>query len=526
MAWSVRPDPHIVTPRLGLIVLALTSALYLVALDRAPSVIGGDETHFAIHAESIARTGRDLNGQRLPLFVRISDPMVPNNSTNIWYQPLLFYAMTPFIALMGVNEWSARIPVALAAVANLWLMYAIGLRLFRDARYAVAGAIMLALTPAHVIVARQALDYIAPLPFVLGWLLCLVGYVDTGRVRTLVLGGFLLGAGVFSYIAAWILMPCYFALTAIVVWRTTRGSRVRDISLFAAGFAVPIAALIAAFVLTPAMLASTLARYNVGGTDAPSPGIFERVTLYWDYFNPSFLFFAGGSNPTQATGRVGVFLLALGPLALAGIREAITRRSDLWLMTLVAVALSPLPIAITMPPAASYSIGRAMTLLPFVVLLATLGAQSLMSDRRLRVAGAACLIALPLQFALFAGDYRGEYMLRAGPRLDPVNMRVVADTVIAHDRVEPVSRIYFNQDLDDGGARWRFFMLKARRMDLWERSRQINLASAPTIESGAMIVSYAGDRDALRLIDGGYRVVARVDGVAGTPAALILKAPG
>ena len=179
MAWSDRPDS---LSRAGLLVVALTSALYLIGLDRLPIVLGGDEAQFAVHAESLARSGRDLNGTAFPVFIRIADPLVPNNNSGIWYQPLLFYAIAPFVKIFGVTEWAVRLPVALLAVLDTWLMYAIGCRMFRDRRYAVAAAMLLALTPAHIIVSRQALDYVAPLPFVLGWFLLLLQFLDTGRI--------------------------------------------------------------------------------------------------------------------------------------------------------------------------------------------------------------------------------------------------------------------------------------------------------------------------------------------------------
>lgn len=525
MAWSDRPDPNIATTRTAVAILALVSAFYLVALDRLPIVFGSDEAHFAIHAESLARSGRDLNGRALPVFVRITDPMVPNHSTQIWYQPMLFYLMTPFIGAFGVQEWTARLPVALVAIANLFLLFAIGRRLFGDSRYAVLAALILAVTPAHVIVARQALDYIVPLPFVLGWFLCLLRYLDSGRARDLAVGGWLLGAGMFSYIAAWVLMPCYVLLTAIAVWRSGRPSRGRDLAIGGAAFAIPAAVLAAALASTPDMLTSTLGRYQIG-TGASAPGLSERVALYWDYFNPSFLFFAGGSNPTQATGRAGVFLLPLLPLLIAGLREVFRNRSPRWTLASAALAAAPLPIAITMPAAASYSIARAMTLLPFVALVATLGVRWLMRERRLRLLAVACLAGLPIQFALFVFDYRGEYQRRAGPRLDPDNMRAVATAVLPHDREASAPRLYFSHRLDEGGARWRFLMLKAGRLDLWTRSRQINLTESPEIEPGALIVCRAGDPDGARLIAAGYRLVAAIDGVAGEPATVVLKAPG
>jgi 4-amino-4-deoxy-L-arabinose transferase-like glycosyltransferase len=522
MAWSDRPD---LLSRAGLILVALTGALYLAELDRLPVVLGGDEAQFAVHAESLARSGRDLNGTPFPVFIRIADPLVPNNNSGIWYQPLLVYTMLPFIKLLGVSEWSVRLPVALLAIANVWLMYAIGRRLFRDRRYAVGAALLMALTPAHIIVSRQALDYVAPLPFVLGWFLCLLRFLDTGSLRSIALAGFLIGAGLFSYIAAWLLMPIHLLFTAVAIWRSA-WPRQRALYACAAAFAVPAVLLAIALASNPAMLANTLARYEIGAATS-RPGLAERAALYWDYFNPSFLFFAGGSSPTQATSRVGVFLLPLLPLLIIGLRDIWRARSGPAMIAAAAFLAAPLPIAITMPPAAAYSIARAMTLLPFGIVIAVYGLQAMMRERRLRPVAVLLLLAIPLQFTLFARDYRGDYQLRSAPRLDPGNVRAIADAVIALDAVAPVPAVYLNDTIDDGGVRWRFAMLKHARLDLWARTRSLNAGhTLPQIEPGALIVCYAADALAARLLTDGYRAVAAIAGVGGEAAAVVLKAPG
>ena len=526
MAWSDQRDLHTFVTRGGLIVLALGSALYLVALDRYPVVLGGDEAHFAVHAESIARTGRDLNGTLLPLFVNITDPTVPNHSSGIWYQPVLFYVMAPFIAALGISEWAARLPVALAAIADIWLVYAIGYRLLRSRSGAIAAGLLLALTPAHIIVGRQALDYIAPLPFVLIWFLGLLRFLDGGRLRDLVIGSLALGAGLFSYIAAWILMPLYFLLGMAAIWRSRLPTATRAIAASAAALALPLAGLAAAVASSPAMLANTLTRYALPGGGAEQPGLIDRVTLYWDYFNPSFLFFAGGANPTQATGATGVFLMAVLPLLLAGVREIVRRRDDRWSMVLVALLMAPVPIAVTMPPAAAYSIARVMTLLPFAVLVAALGLSSLQTGPWQRAIAAALLLSIPWQFAGFLNDYRGDYQLRAGPRLDPMHAEAVAAAVINHGQ-DRAPAIYLSHMLDDGGVRWRFVMVKRSRPDLLARTRQINLMDVlPAIEPGALIICYANDAKTPALVRDGYRVVATVSSVSGDPATVVLKAPG
>lgn len=526
MAWSTRPELQQTAVRFGLLLVALTSAFYVIGLDRWPVAIGGDEVHFAIHADAISRTGHDLNGRLLPLFVRISDPLVPNQSSWIWYQPFLFYVMAPFVRLFGVGEWPVRLPVALIAIADVWLTYAVARRLFPQRLYAVAAALMLALTPAHVIVARQGLDYVAPLPFVLGWLLFVLRYLDQGDGRNLAISGLLLGAGLFSYIAAWVLMPLYFALT---VWALARGSSPgpgRAVVTFACAFAVPCLALGIALLANPEFFANTLARYDVNGNSAPA-SLASRIILYWDYFNPSFLFFAGGANPTQATGRVGVFLIGLLPLIAIGLRDIAQRREPRWMMVAIALLVAPFPIAITMPPAAAYSIARAMTLLPCGVLIAVHGLETANRSRVLRLVALAAVASIPLQFALFARDYLGDYQQRAAPRLDPANMRGVATAVIAENARSPVPTVYLSHALDDGGARWRFFMLASREQSLLARSHSVNLTENPPVaEPGAIIVCYASDPKAAALVSAGYRVVATVADGAGTPASVVLKAPG
>ena len=197
--------------------VAATLALYAWRLDRAPVHIGGDEAQFAVHAHAIATTGRDLNGTRWPLFVKITDLLVPNHSSRIWYQPALFYLMAIELRFLPFSETSVRLPTVLIAGVNVLLAYLVGVRLFSSRGYALLAAAALAMTPAHFMLARQALDYICPLPIILAWLWCVIEYQRTRKTAMLVLTGLLLGAGMFTYIASWATMPLLAGLTLIVL---------------------------------------------------------------------------------------------------------------------------------------------------------------------------------------------------------------------------------------------------------------------------------------------------------------------
>ncbi len=133
--------------------------------------LGGDEAHFGVVADAIARTGRNLRGDFLPLFVNLADPLGEKAQPwgDTWYQPLLFYLTALAVKVLPFSEAAVRAPAAfLGGVVSPLLMYLVAMRLLGNRLQAIVAALVLALAPAHLILSRQALDYICPLPFVLG----------------------------------------------------------------------------------------------------------------------------------------------------------------------------------------------------------------------------------------------------------------------------------------------------------------------------------------------------------------------
>ena len=94
--------------------------------------------------------------------------------------------------------------------------------MLQQPRLAAIAAAVIATSPTLLLLGRQALDYVLPLPFVLGWLWCLLAYLDEGRARFSIAAGLLLGIGFYSYIAAWIFMPCCLAITWAALLRDGR----------------------------------------------------------------------------------------------------------------------------------------------------------------------------------------------------------------------------------------------------------------------------------------------------------------
>lgn len=486
------------------LILLFTALVYFHSFGETPIYLGGDEARFGTAADSIARTGRNLNGDRMPIFFHLGDSLDVRETSTRWYQPVLFYLIALTLKFRPLTEASIRIPTAIIGLVDVFLIYAVARRQFREALYPIVAAMTLAMTPAHLIFSRQALDYICPLPFVLGWLWCLVETLETGSVWASLGSGVLLGVGFYSYIASWMLMPAFLAMTLLAQWAS--GTRKWLVPAAAAGgFAMPLLAFVPWMWSHSDMWRDTVGRYKVYDPHlSPLQGvkdllaynsIQERISVYWDYFNPAFLFFSGGSNLTHGTRLAGVFLLPVAVFLVAGVYELCQRRPRTVGMVLLAgVAIAPIPATLVDE---RYAIQRALIALPFAVLIASFGVSSLLRPSRstVRLAAAALLLAMPVQYASFYRDYFTDYRIRSAYWFDPINFRSVAESLIASNKPNAPELVYLSQDLDDVPARWMFYLAKNHREDLLPRTRMFTAAGIDlsTIPAGSLLVLYAND---------------------------------
>ena len=507
--------------------LAAAAVLYLWNLGRAPIYLGGDEAHFGVQGYALATTGRDLSGRRFPLFINLSDAAARGDKSVRWYQPALFYATALVLKIAPLSEWSTRLPAALLGLLDLWLMFLVAGRITGRSALAVLALVMLALTPAHLIFSRQATDYLFPAAFALGWLWFLLISLDSNRLWPSLAAGLVLGLGFYSHISAWVLMPGLLLTTWITQYRAGR-ARASTTATAAAGFAVmllPVAAWLLAY---PAMLTETLARYGLRSAPLGAGAVQHVISTYLSFFDPILLLRTGGLSMTTATHRSGVFLLPMAVLIPVGMFEAIRRGRSL--------PIAPaLLIGFFIAPAAGATVGepgmvqRALLLLPFGVLLATIGTARLWASRRpfIRTAVAVLLAMMPLQFAYFYRDYLTNYQHRSAFYFDPVDFRDVAEYLVAADAAHPLPDIYMSDQLDDAAARWRFQATAQRREDLLPRTEyNVDIARVElrNASPGSALVMYAdGARVAEMVRTGAWTLGTIIFDVDGRQATAILR---
>jgi 4-amino-4-deoxy-L-arabinose transferase-like glycosyltransferase len=523
----------------GAVVLALTltTALYVFDLEHTPVYFGGDEAHFAVHGDALAKTGRDLNGTALPLFINLWDPrgdMALQERFRAWYQPLLFYIIAVTLKVLPLDEVSVRLPTAiLGGLLSPLLMYFLVLRLLKDRWLAALAMLVLALSPPLLLLSRQALDYVCPLPFVLGWLWCLVTFLERGGAWRAFAGGLVLGIGFYSYIASWIFMPICLLMTWAAYFRS-RPDAIRASVVTTIGFLLPLGLLIPWAWFHPEMYRETFGRYLIRDAEGvtlaqgarnllSANNLRQMFVTFVGYFDPIFLFVRGGVSMTTSTTRAGVLLLPVAVFLGAGLYDVVRRaRHDaVALVLLGGLLLAPLPATFVNE---RRMIQRELFMLPFAAAIAAYGAALLFRQPKTGVRRLAMLlvIAMPLQFAYVYRDYFTHYKLRSAFYYDSVVFVEVADVLLAADP----PAILLSHELDDSGPKWRFYSTKHGREDLLARTQYVDdtgpeVAAAPP---GSLLVVYPNEATLARLSGSGqWSIVRSIEDIDHRPASVVWR---
>jgi 4-amino-4-deoxy-L-arabinose transferase-like glycosyltransferase len=462
-----------VTGRAILIVLLLAAAataLYTTRLGTAPRYLARDEIGFGRQAYTFATTGKDLDGNAVPLF--FGEP-----AYHVGRDPLLIYATAALLKVFPLSDVMVRLPNALVGVLDIVLMFFVARRIFKSDALGFVASALLALTPAHFIHSRLAVSLLLPLPFTLLWLWCLAGFLDAGNETTarrrLAAGAIWLGLAVYGYLASVMLMPVYLLCSAwVALAASTRDSMKRGVVL-AIGFIVPIVPLVAWELVHPTRFHEMIAIYHPYAPQfGPLQGVREMLSYfslsvrsytYWVNLSPSLLFFDGDASLINSTRLSGVFLWPFALFFFAGVCQILTaRRSRFSLVLLIGLLTAPLPQVLTV----DVGIRRSLVLVVFGVLIGTYGVEYLLSSSRrtiVRLAAIAALVVLPFSFKHFYADYVGDYQNRAAYWFGG-NIRGMAEGLISL-RPTP-SPIYISNKIPYLDDYWPFYAGMHGRQDL------------------------------------------------------------
>ncbi len=303
-------------------ILLLAAALRVVALNETPPGLQQDEAANAWNAWCLLHTGRDQIGTSWPIFYIRA--LGENRTT-----PHV-YAIMAFQAIGGMNVWTTRLPIAIAGIATVLLLYVVGKRLFGPYVGLLAAA-LLAVNPWHNLLVRQGVQT-GLCPFIVTGVLAamlwaklpLTDEKTPPRPGLAVLAGLFVGAGCYGYFAVRMFLPVF--LTGIVLvgirhwWnllKTRRGALA--VAGFILGVAVTLGPLAWRHLTDPAMGKRGQDIYVWEQEDSAIAKIGKALARYPEHFGPTFLFLEGDPIINHSVPDWGQFHWYTLPFMLVGL---------------------------------------------------------------------------------------------------------------------------------------------------------------------------------------------------------------
>lgn len=414
--------------------ILIFSIIFLIALflrfyrisDLPPS-LNWDEVSIGYNAYSILKTGKDEWGQFLPLsFKAFGD----------YKLPLYIYSDVPFVAILGLNESSVRLPSVISGMGVVVVTFLIIKELTKSIHLSYWGMFMSAILPWLVTFSRIALEanlalFLTMAAFYL-FLRAQRSEVSRRNEAFLPLSAILLGLSTFSYNSSRVLILPFSILLAIFLLKSFKKkelllSLIILISFISIAFFQALTTDSGArYKWTTILDEGATGRINRlrGSTSLPpllGQLIYNKATYfiveasknYLSHFDPNFLFLKGGSNFQFSVPGTGQLYLVMLPLILLGIWHMVKQRERWHLFILGWILIAPIPGAITRD--APHSLRTIFLAIP-LVLSAVMGIKWGKDFLPAKIFQPVAILAILVLFGNtlvfwqnYAGDYQKNY---------------------------------------------------------------------------------------------------------------------
>src|SRR3989344_496864 len=379
-----------------ILIILFGFGLRIAYISDFPPSLNWDETSLGYNAYSVLKTGRDEWGIALPtIFRAYGDFKLPG----------YIYADVPFVAALGLNPLSVRLPSIIAGTLLIFLVYALSRKLSAPPLLA---ALLAAISPWSLFLSRVAVEAnLGIFLFTLGVTLLLY--------RRLFLGILFIGFSAWTYNSFRVFAPL-FLLSYFIINRKLIKLNPVTVTLTLTLF-IPI--------LLQLLSPSGQARYKWltlldEGAIAQinnlrqRPGgrlVYNKATYlayhftanYLNHFNPKFLFIDGGSQYQFNIPGHGLLYLVCLPFFYIGLLKVFKHKVVLiWLLLA--------PIAGSLTRDAPHTL-RAITMLPAVILITSIGASFISQKFHLLqlLLTVTLLFSLDYYFNPVAFNYRTNY---------------------------------------------------------------------------------------------------------------------
>ncbi|HUD05216.1 MAG TPA: glycosyltransferase family 39 protein [Patescibacteria group bacterium] len=344
-----------------LLIVLIAGFLRFYQLGANPPSLTWDESAWGYNAYSIGIDGKDEFGRFLP-----HDYL---ESFGDFKPPMYAYLDVIPVKLLGLNEFSTRVPSALFGVLTVLLTYFLVKRIFWNSKekqkYALASAFILAISPWHIMLSRAAFEAnVATFFLVLGvwgflaatqekkWYLLIsaVSFAvsmytfNTARVVAplLVIVLALLFRKRLFQIKKEVLIACIVGLVVFLptfrfLLTPQAGLRFQEVNIFSDPGVVKVANQEIANdhnALWSKLIHNRRVLYSI-----------EYVKHYFDNLSPTFLFIKGDGNPKFSIQSVGEMFIWDIPFVVIGILFLVKKREGNWWLVPLWLLIGIIPAA-------------------------------------------------------------------------------------------------------------------------------------------------------------------------------------
>lgn len=404
------------------VIIILATSLRVHSLGNIHSGFLADEAVNAYDSFSILKVGKNLWGESFPLFFNHHDV------DSVF--GLYIYSSAPFIYFFGLSEFSARLAAAAYGVLTVIMTFLFTKEVFKNNAIALVAAILLAISPWHILFSRVALRGITlPFFFLLGAYFLLKGQ---HHIKNSIFSGLFLGICFYTYSVVRLFLPLLLVVYCVLFRKHLYACKRNAIVCF----------------IVMGVIASPVYYYSVfkGGTnrfrdisifnqvnvdkakdgltssdnfkshlaDLPDIGISGLMFLknYVALYSPHFLFLSRGKSEEPNLLYWFEFPFILYGVFLLFVRRIPEHRLILWWLILY-----PIPTSLTVPAAVPH---RAINGLPVFQIIAAYGVVDFFSrpwfqkQRRLIFMSPVIALIVLLSVYVSLNNYFNIYPLRSG----------------------------------------------------------------------------------------------------------------
>lgn len=393
-----------------LLILVVAAFLRFYHITSNPPSLNWDETAIGWNANTIFHTRRDEFGTRLPLSFK---------SFGDYKSPVYIYLTAPMVGLLGANPFAVRLVSVLAGISSVYLIYLItrlirkGLKIV-NCKLEFLAALLLSVTPWHVILSRPAFEPNLALFFILLGTYLFLKAIKKPKILVFSALSFVLA--MYTYHSPKIFIPIYILGLSIIYRRQLFSKKLSKWIL--------ISSILSLIILTPLIKETFFSKsavrfqgtsvfYDTQENKLPLklPLITQIFKNYVIHYSPVYLFFGSSNMPRLQLKTVGPLLLIEAPFLLFGLFYLLKNKRKQWSQFLLWwLIVGPIPAMIGREVPHPL---RAYNLLPPLIIITALGIHFLL--RSYQKVSRIIILFFAINVAFFIHHYFFVYPIYSAP---------------------------------------------------------------------------------------------------------------